>query len=156
MGRPKYETKRDIETENEFIRNVSIVDKCFTAVKLNPVQYHIDFAVYKSGELKVIAEVKRRHNDHNYYPTYMIAMSKLFYGISFSDAFSVPFILAIKFNDGWYCYTNGKNVRHKISFSGRNDRNDEFDKEPCVHIPCSAFVRLDTNKMLEILTKEKV
>ena len=90
MSRTQYESKEDLARENELADLISMRWNC----KLHklPLQYHLDFAAERDGEIVAFMEFKCRTFEMDKFPTFMISMSKmmtarLLFGVSGKDTY---------------------------------------------------------------------
>lgn len=131
--RPRYESSNDLDNEREVI---SVIEKAWKveSVKL-PISYGLDFALLRDGQVKAFAEVKRRKNNADKYPSIFVAMHKCLQAIQYK-ALGYPCYFVVKWNDktGWVDLLNGQTF---ASIGGRVDRGDSADQEPMVHFPMS-------------------
>ena len=137
MARPIYEKSSDRSAEEIAIKKfINSFDPEVEFFKL-PIQYKMDFALVRNGQITALVEVKSRKNKKNAYPTYMISMSKLTSAASYK-AIGINCILLIQWSDqiGWI-QMNHKEWTFKVG--GRKDRNDWQDIEPVGHISVKNF-----------------
>lgn len=142
MSRPLYETSGDRGREDGVRRLIERRWNC-TATKL-PMQYHLDFGLYRGGELVAFAEVKCRKTPFANYPTYIISLSKVVAALDLSAAAGrVPALLVVNWADvvGWVNLAQAGDW--KVRSGGRTDRGDWQDVEPVVEIPIEEFSVLE-------------
>ena len=72
--RPKYETPGDLANERHV---AGVMDGLGYGLEKLPMQYRLDFAIFKDGDCLGFAEVKTRSFEMNKYPTVMISLSKV-------------------------------------------------------------------------------
>jgi len=107
-------------------------------VKL-PVEFRVDYALFRGEDIKAWAEVKCRRVERQKYPTYIVSLAKVKAGQRLALAHGVPFLLVVQWADatGWVIPT-----LDDVRVGGRRDRGESLDIEPMVHIPISSFKRL--------------
>ena len=147
MNRPIYETSADLEREAE------VAAKCEAAwggkmIKL-PKKYHLDYAFTRSDKTAGFCEMKTskypyENMDKN--GGYCLGLHKWMSAKHTHEATGLPFVLIVKLPDGLYYaqFGTGHNpfVPDDMVISGRIDRNDEQDIEPCVMIRAKRFKQL--------------
>ena len=137
--RPLYESSQDLQNEAAVALEMSKRWKCHFD-KL-PIKYNVDYAVTKGADIVALAEIKCRNYSYSQIDKmggYMISAHKWVMGATFADSMNIPLILIVKLTDGiWWTKERSK----KLVLSGRKDRNDPQDIEPCILIPMSAFQR---------------
>ena len=141
LVRGRYETESTINSENQIAKYIEAVWKCFLRKLTLP--YRIDFALEKDGAVRAWLEIKCRNYPSTRYPTLMISVLKWETGILHAQATRLPFIIAVKFSDGFKFYQYS--AQHEVSFKwgGRiRDQRDTSDIEPVVHIPMELFKTL--------------
>ena len=147
-GRPMYETEADLENEADIAEIISNTFK--VALDKMPISYGLDFFVTKADKGIGVMEVKRRHLNHDKYPTFMISLLKWNKGLDFHYKNKLRFSIAIMFDDGLYRYVFRKEDLEKgiyLEFSGRTKTTrDSADLEPCVRIPMSLWQKVPVKK----------
>ncbi len=141
MGRPRFETRRDLRNEEDFIGK--ILDSSYENHKAKklPPQYSIDYMMINSyGRPTRIMELKQRNNAHNAFDTYIISLKKLINGQRLSREINAPFELAVRFTDGDYKVAIDQNNSWQVKWFDRNNNRDGWDGEPVVHIPMTEFI----------------
>lgn len=133
--RPTYESAGDRRNESGVIDRVCRAWSC-KAVKL-PIQYKLDYALCRIGEVAAFAEVKVRTHTFGTYPTYILSYSKKVAAMQYE----FPCFLIVSF-EGDIRYADLKKIDSFVRIGGRNDRNDPQDVEPVVHIPMGSFTKL--------------
>jgi|TARA_R110000803_G_scaffold82942_5_gene149127 hypothetical protein len=136
MSRTQYESKEDLARENELADLISMRWNC----KLHklPLQYHLDFAAERDGEIVAFMEFKCRTFEMDKFPTFMISMSKmmtarLLFGVSGKDTY-----LIVKWTDK-IARCDIIHCKYDVAMGGRRDRGDWQDVDPCCYIPLSEF-----------------
>ena len=140
--RPIYETPADLKNEREVADYLSVKWEC-NFVKLK-ISYGLDFGVVKDGVLVATAEIKCR----NYTSKQIDGWGGLMLSASKShraSEWTVPFVLAAKLTDGLFVATINHWAPYTIKITGRKDRGDWQDIEPCCIIPMSEFEKMEMN-----------
>ena len=147
MSRPLYETDADLEREGNMVSVVESNWKC-KLTKL-PIRYHLDYVFTREDKPVAFCEMKTRN-----YPMdnldrnggYSIGLGKWMTAKTMSETSGLPFVLIVKLNDGLYYSTFGDGHNSfkpdDMVISGRIDRNDWQDIEPCVMIRAKRFKKL--------------
>ena len=133
--RTMYENQTDRDNEQGVI-TFACREWGYDAHKL-PISYGLDYALSKENRIVGYAEVKRRHNLKNKYPTIFIAQHKWMS----ARALELPCIWVVAWND---ClgYINFNTPYEYIAMGGRKDRSDPADQEPMVHWDTNNFITL--------------
>jgi hypothetical protein len=137
--RPFYESSKDLATENEVAEALS--KKTGYVFHKLKIAYHVDWLVMQENKPKYVAEIKRRFNVKDQYPTLMLSLHKWMNGKQMSKEMNVDFVVIIKWDDGVFCHAAGDSPVI-YGFGGRKDRNDDQDQEPMVFIPVDKFKRI--------------
>lgn len=137
MARPLYESARNLQDERAATTIIQQWGRC-TLTKLS-VHEHIDFRAFRDNQPVALIEFKRRHNNRCQYPTYMIAKQKWDNGIRMSKVEGIPFVLVIKWVDGYHFLQVNDNTPHTLAQGGRYDRGDKLDIEQMVYIDTNLF-----------------
>ena len=133
MARPLYETEADRRKEQALAD--AFARHGYDFYKL-PIQYRLDFVVFKGGEAKAFIEVKHRNVRLLQYDTAMISLSKVLQARTLTQHTGLPAYLLNVYQD---CiarfdfagdYTLGK--------GGRSDRGDAQDADICAYFPIRA------------------
>jgi hypothetical protein len=121
-----------------------------------PLQYKLDYAMRNdANDVLGFIEVKVR----NYtmaqiqdWGGYMLSLMKWTAGIQLAQTTGLPFVLVVKTRDGLYylsvdtkVFTDSmiqKMIHKRVKLSGRTDRGDWQDVEPCVMLDCNNFNRM--------------
>jgi hypothetical protein len=147
MNRPIYETNADLERESE------VAGKCEQAwngkmTKL-PIKYHLDYVFTRQDKAIGFCEMKTRNypmDDLDRNGGYSLSLHKWMSAKHMHEATGLPFVLIVKLRDGLYYsrFGTGENpfVPDDMVVSGRIDRNDAQDIEPCVMIRAKRFKKL--------------
>ena len=132
--RPKYETPGDLANERHV---AGVMDGLGYGLEKLPMQYRLDFAIFKDGDCLGFAEVKTRSFEMNKYPTVMISLSKVMTAKVITETTGLPCYLIVKYSD----------VISRLDFSdpyelrmgGRADRSDPQDRDICAFYPVERF-----------------
>ena len=142
--RPMYETKQDLNNEQEAAKVVERKFNC-TMSKL-PIRYHLDFVAKRGDKAVAFCEVKTR----NYTMAkigqmggYLMSIGKWSAAKQLHDATGLPFILVVRTTDGIWYGSFKEFTPDDVLVRGRTDRNDWQDIEPCVLINVAKFTKLE-------------
>lgn len=137
MSQPQHETDKDRANEQAFAEKMQFVSGA--RLKKLKKNYIVDFVILRDKKCCGYIEYKRRHNPVSQYDTIFLAtskwlelcrlslFSKSFFYIEYDDCF--------KFIEVTPYHYDLPAFEMYEEFSGRVDRPDEYDTEPCVHIP---------------------
>ena len=142
--RPIYETAQDLKNESEVAAYLSSAWGC-NFVKLK-ISYGIDFAIMKNGAIVATAEIKCRNYDRaaiDRFGGLMLSASKAHRAAEWLTNHGAPFVLAAKLTDGLFVATIEDWTAYELKFTGRTDRGDWQDVEPCCIIPMSEFKKME-------------
>lgn len=137
MARPMYETDADRKKEQALAD--AFKQHGYDFYKL-PIQYRLDFVVFKDNKAKAFIEVKHRNVRLLQYDTAMISLSKVIQARTLTQHTGLPAYLLNVYQD---CiarfdfagdYTLGK--------GGRSDRGDSQDADVCAYFPIQAALVL--------------
>jgi len=137
---PDYESDKDRFAEKKFA-DLILQRSGAELIKL-PKYYIVDFAVKKKGKIIGFAEYKRRYVNSDKYPTIILAITKWMKLCDYSQHGGAWFW--IEYDDCVKWIEADTSLDLDILWSGRIDRGDEADEEPCVHIPIEMLKRLST------------
>lgn len=142
MSRPFYENQNDRSNETAVIQKVCDVLNC-EWVKLKP-SYGLDFGFCKDGKLIGLAEVKCRKYTFEKIDSlggYMLSLHKWTAAKNLVNTTDLPFSLIVKDSNDQIraAIFESMLMHYNIMITGRKDRNDWQDIEPCVMIPISSF-----------------
>ena len=121
-----YESQSDRDAEE------SIIQYACTKWKSHyhklPISYNLDYAIIQDGQIKAYIETKRRHNNHDKYPTIFVSMHK----VMTARQLLLPSYFLVGWNDriGYVSLTDKPDIQ---TIGGRTDRNDSADIEPMAH-----------------------
>lgn len=137
MSRPKYENDITLQYEAEFKAKYERIRPQYLLTKLNEKQYIVDYAVTDHEKrVKGFIEFKRRLEGSETYPDIILSLSKWMQLLKLDDWKPAAFF--VQFDDKLMVVFPPE-VIDDIRISGRSDRNDIYDQEPCVHIPINRF-----------------
>jgi hypothetical protein len=142
MARPLYETPENLTAEEQAMWKFTKAD--FRKV---PRSYPFDFIVMAEGGESIVAgvEVKVRNYEMRKLPDLFISAQKLWRMASFHQTTGIKTYLLVQALDGLFYVLidpvalNGWSFKGYVRISGRVDRDDPADMEPCFHIPIDAF-----------------
>lgn len=138
--RPIYETAEDLKNEKEVASYLSSLWGC-DFVKLK-ISYGLDFAVFKDNQMVATAEIKCRNYTSAQIENLgglMLSATKAHRANEWNSIFGINFILIAKLKDGIFTANIGDWGSYRIEITGRTDRNDWQDIEPCCLIPMNRF-----------------
>lgn len=143
MYRPLYETQADLRNESAII---SLLTKEWDAQfhKL-PIRYHLDYAATKHGRVVGYVEIKVRKYTMaqiDKWGGYMLSVGKLQAAKQLCEISNSSFCLVVQCTDGLYWLTIKDFAEFPVVITGRTDRGDSQDIEPCVLIPGARFSRI--------------
>lgn len=128
-----YETSLDLENEKSIAEVIE--DACDLSLRKLSMKYFLDFIAFRNGKAVAVVEVKKRHNNHDTYPTLILSLAKYNRGVEFYRVNGLKFIFAVQFDDGCFFYEYQDGDKFQVELGGRFDRSDAEDIEPVVHIP---------------------
>lgn len=134
MSRPKYETAADLTNEQHV---VGVMDGLGYGLEKLPIQYRLDFAIFKDGDCLGFAEVKTRTFEMNKYPTVMISLSKVVAAKAITETTGLPCYLIVKYTDVIARLDFASS--HQLRMGGRADRGDPQDRDICAFYPITRF-----------------
>lgn len=131
--RPIYETEKDLREEAAIAAAFSSAWKA-EFIKLKKL-YAVDYAIMRDGAVAGWAEIKRRYRDMHQFPSLYVTLKKAIDGIALSEYTSKPFLYLVRFNDATCYVTITRPMCNRpIKISGRTDRGDPDDRQPCLEI----------------------
>lgn len=138
--RPLYETQSDLRNEAQV---VSILSKSWnTTFHKLPIRYHLDYAATKNGKVIGYVEIKVRKYTMaqiDKWGGYMLSIAKLQTAQELCRISKATFCLVVQCTDGLYWMTIKDFSEFPVVITGRTDRGDSQDVEPCVLIPGGRF-----------------
>lgn len=138
--RPLYESASDLNNEAQVISILS--NKWNIKFHKLPIRYHLDYAATKNGRVVGYVEIKvRRYSmaQISNWGGYMLSVAKLQTAKQLCEISSASFCLAVQCTDGLYWMTIKDFSEFPVTITGRSDRGDSQDIEPCVLIPGGRF-----------------
>lgn len=142
--RPMYETHEHLEAEG---RTANILGNAWGCeFHKMPIRYNLDFVAKRKEVVLSFCEFKNRNYTMKKIGEmggYMISLAKWAAAKTFCEASGVPFTLIVTATDGiWYCVIKDFKPDGVI-VSGRQDRRDWQDIEPCVLINVDRFTQFN-------------
>lgn len=142
MSRPTYETERDRSNERDVIKQAGHRWPGIRVTKL-PRFYPVDYwASQPPGG--ALVEIKCR----NYDSAALDRMGGLIIGLGkWSAAYAMsrvarrPLILWLRTTDGYWHHSTENFLHDGIAISGREDRGDTEDREPCIKLCMDRFIK---------------
>jgi len=141
--RPIYETQADLRNEAAVIEILS--QKWRVNFHKLPIKYHLDYAATRKGKVTAYVEVKVRKyrmDQIGKWGGYMLSVGKLQTAKQLCEISSATFCLAVQCADGLYWIAIKDFSEFPVVITGRTDRGDSQDIEPCVLIPAERFTSL--------------
>ena len=138
--RPIYETQADLRNEAAVIQILS--QKWRVNFHKLPIKYHLDYAATRNGKVTAYVEVKVRKyrmDQIGKWGGYMLSVGKLQTAKQLCEISSAAFCLAVQCADGLYWIAIKDFSEFPVVITGRTDRGDSQDIEPCVLIPAERF-----------------
>lgn len=135
--RPIYETEQDRAAQRTALDYAARCWGC--RCRHMPDGSLIDGLMFSDDQLMAWVEFKGRSSiRHDAWPTVVLSQRKWDDGLRLSLRDQVPFVVLFGFHDGyWYVFVDpmaGDSHTPKTKITGRWDRDDPFDVEPCVLI----------------------
>jgi hypothetical protein len=150
--RPRYESEEDRKRENHAREQLESRTGA-SIIKLNENSFVIDWAAFGPDDVLLWwGEYKWRDVDVTTYPDIILSAAKYVAGANLNLWTHAPFYFFVQFSSGLYHVKAAPAPYHSLTTtkSGRVDRNDPSDIEPCVRFPIEFFKR--TRETLEELT----
>jgi len=140
VWRPYNETQEDLNIENSA---KILIERAWDVevIKLQPMLYGFDWALFRDEKLVAIAEFKKRSHKFGTYKTLLISSGKIANAMSYSREYDVPFILIVQWEDDlprWMLIKNPP--RPSIGF---NSRGQAGDREPVCHFDINDFTLIN-------------
>ena len=138
--RPLYESEADLSREAKVMERLSKLWRC-SFHKL-PIRYHLDYAAVRNKRVVGYVEVKVRNYSMEQIDRmggYMLSLGKMQAGQSLSSLSKVPICLVVQCTDATYWLAVKDFSEFPVTITGRTDRGDAQDVEPCVLIPKARF-----------------
>lgn len=148
MSRPLYESELDRKNETEVATALERAWGC-TVRKLKTA-CELDYSVERDGRVVAVMEIKCRNYSFEKIERFgglMLSAHKWQAAKRWRETHNIAFILALGLPDGIYRMSIASDpwpTDLDLVTTGRTDRDDPQDIEPCVLIPMDWFVRLQT------------
>ena len=130
MNRPRYETQADRDNEQRVVDYLATLGWQFEKI---PMQYRMDFAIFRDGECRGFAELKSRNVFMNTYPSVMISLSKVLAARWLTEATGLPAYLVVRYQDALTRLDFSD--YYELRMGGRADRGDPQDRDICAYYP---------------------
>ena len=124
MARIKYESQDNLRQEKNVLRHMSqLWDVSYSKL---PLDYKLDYAMYRDDNLVGFAEVKCRKPKMKDFPTYIISLSKIMKARRLASVTGTKSVLIVSWSDatGWIDVFSDFIVKQ----GGRKDRDDWQDQ----------------------------
>jgi len=133
MARPMYETETDRRKEQALAD--AFARHGYDFYKL-PIQYRLDFVVFKDNKAKAFIEVKHRNVRLLQYDTAMVSLSKVIQARMLTQHTGLPAYLLNVYKDNIARIDFAND--YEIGKGGRSDRGDSQDADICAYFPIQA------------------
>lgn len=133
MARPMYETETDRKKEQALAD--AFKQHGYDFYKL-PIQYRLDFVVFKDNQAKAFIEVKHRNVRLFQYDSAMISLSKVIQARLLTQHTGLPAYLLNVYKDNIARFDFAGD--YEIGKGGRSDRGDAQDADICAYFPIQA------------------
>jgi len=137
MARPIYETETDRRKEQALAD--AFARHGYDFYKL-PIQYRLDFVVFKDNKAKAFVEVKHRNVRLLQYDTAMVSLSKVIQARLLTQHTGLPAYLLNVYKDNIARFDFAG--EYEIGKGGRSDRGDSQDADICAYFPIQAALVL--------------
>ncbi|MFZ8993031.1 MAG: hypothetical protein ACO20L_10190 [Candidatus Puniceispirillaceae bacterium] len=137
MVRPIYETETGRRKEQALAD--AFAAHGYDFYKL-PIQYRLDFVVFKDNKAKAFVEVKHRNVRLFQYDTAMISLSKVIQARLLTQHTGLPAYLLNVYKDNIARFDFAGD--YEIGKGGRSDRGDSQDADICAYFPIQAALVL--------------
>ena len=137
MVRQMYETEADRRKEQALAD--AFKQHGYDFYKL-PIQYRLDFVVFKDNEAKAFIEVKHRNVRLFDYDTAMVSLSKVIQARLLTQHTGLPAYLLNVYKDNIARFDFAGD--YKLGKGGRSDRGDAQDADICAYFPIQAALVL--------------
>ena len=131
--RKQYETAADREKEQALAN--ALAEHGYDFYKL-PMQYRLDFVVFKDNKAKAFIEVKHRNVRLLQYDTAMVSLSKVIQARLLTQHTGLPAYLLNVYMDNIARFDFAGD--YKLGKGGRSDRGDAQDADICAYFPIQA------------------
>jgi len=133
MARPMYETEADRKKEQALAD--AFKQHGYDFYKL-PIQYRLDFVVFKDNQAKAFIEVKHRNVKLFQYDRAMISLSKVIQARLLTQHTGLPAYLLNVYKDNIARFDFAGD--YTLGKGGRFDRGDSQDADICAYFPIQA------------------
>jgi len=133
MARPMYETEADRKKEQALAD--AFKQHGYDFYKL-PIQYRLDFVVFKDNQAKAFIEVKHRNVKLFQYDSAMISLSKVIQARLLTQHTGLPAYLLNVYKDNIARFDFAGD--YTLGKGGRFDRGDSQDADICAYFPIQA------------------
>jgi len=133
MARPMYETEAGRRKEQALAD--AFAAHGYDFYKL-PIQYRLDFVVFKDNKAKAFIEVKHRNVRLLQYDTAMVSLSKVIQARLLTQHTGLPAYLLNVYKDNIARFDFAG--EYEIGKGGRSDRGDPQDADICAYFPIQA------------------
>ena len=144
--RTYYETQKDLDGEKKMAQIMEGKWAC-QMFKL-PIKYHLDYAITRNDQIIAFCEMRSRKyslEKLNEMGGFYISLEKWKSAKQLYDLTELPFIMALETPYALY-YAMFKEFKPDgYTISGRKDRGDWQDIEPCVLLNTKRFTKLEIN-----------
>lgn len=136
--RPTYETEEDRSRERA-VADI-LAEKWNCTFNKNPAFYPIDFSLTRNSK-RVVAfcEIKCWKSDPKK-DFVILSLHKWIDGLQIVKATNIRCLVVFSFPSGRILYRDINDDKLNVIFSGRTDRGDPDDLEPCVVIPLNMMM----------------
>ena len=142
MARTMYETEADRKKEQALAD--AFKKRGYDFYKL-PIQYRLDFVVFKDDKAKAFIEVKHRNVWMWQYDTAMVSLSKVIQARLLTQHTGLPAYLLNVYKD---CIARIDFAGdYKLGKGGRSDRGDAQDADICAYFPIGGATVLRSSKV---------
>jgi Holliday junction resolvase-like predicted endonuclease len=142
MSRPMYETEADRKKEQDLAD--AFKQQGYDFYKL-PMQYRLDFAVFKNGRALAFIEVKHRTCRMHRYTTAMVSLSKVIQARLLTQHTGLPAYLVNVYTDNIARFDFAGH--YELREGGRYDRGDSQDADICAYFPVGDATVLRSSKV---------
>ena len=143
MARIKYESQDNLRQEKNVLGHMSrLWDVSYSKL---PLDYKLDYAMYRNDTLVGFAEVKCRKPSIKDFPTYIISLAKIMKARRLASVTGTKSVLIVSWSDatGWIDVFSDFTVKQ----GGRKDREDWQDQEPVCHFDINDFKIISHNDL---------
>lgn len=132
MARPRYETQRDLDNEQEIANYLSQAWQC-QFIKLEPIKWKVDYLLIGQGRFAWL-EIKTANIKFGQF-TFMISYKKIEAARALAKTSGYNFILMFRCKDALVYHVWDFEKEYKFEFGGRTtNTRDSQDVEPVFRI----------------------